>query len=442
MKPSHSAFWHERPAMMWILFGLFALQLPASHGLKRNIGRPARMISNLRFNASIPLGASMLESSHRNMWPPLIWKTAQQLGIHLDHSLFLQSRIRSSPAFDQVLPMIDAKNTVLTQEVCKQGECVKVVEGLVNTTVPARGATQSIHTGLFLKSWKNPSMVKLAVRKLRLVMLSFLTTQDLKSTQLHVWMDVNVTDPNGIIQQELKEILVTPGLSNSTVLHRFDAGAEFSKVSPNSAYLLTSIFDQDGAVQAKSDLQRVIVLYNYGGIWLDTDVILIQDLTPLKGVDWAYVGQKNFINNAALSVSAPHSVFATSYLMALVSQFVTPELNDTSYFKHGATILLDLYKQEWTRNSFHILPTCFFDGYWSGEQNSPPWGSFFSGDIDGQQLSYIMPRNQIHTAFAYHWHGRWNVPMSNRSLAYGLERIYSWMLKLNASKDQLAVDRY
>jgi hypothetical protein len=370
-----------------------------------------------------------------------MWETAQRLGIRLGHSLFLQSHTRPSPALQQVLPKIDAKNAVLAQETWKRGECVKVVDGILNATPQVQDATQSVHTGLFLKSWKNPSMVELAVRKLRLVMLSFLATQDLKSTQLHVWMDVDVTDPNGIIRQEMKEILGKPGLSNNSILlHRFDAGTEFSKVSPNTAMLLTGIFDQEGAVQAKSDLQRVIILYNYGGIWLDTDVILIQNLTPLMGVDWAYLGQKDVINNAALSVSAPQSVFATSYLMALVSQFVTPELNDTSYFKHGATILSQLYSQEWTRSSFHILPTCFFDGYWSGEQDSPPWETFFSGDINEKQLNYIMPRNKIHTAFAYHWHGRWDVPMSNRSLAYGLERIYSWMLGLNVMKNVEAVD--
>jgi len=313
------------------------------------------------------------------------------------------------------------------------------VEGLVNATLQVQDATRSVHTGLFLKSLKKTSMVKLVVRKLRLVMLSFLTTQNLKSTQLHVWTDINVTDPNGIIQQELKEILRDPDVSQSIVLHRFDAGMEFSKVSPNSAALLTGIFDQDGAFQAKSDLQRVIILYNYGGIWLDTDVILIQDLTPLMGIDWAYLGQKNFINNAALSVSTPRSVFATSYLMALVSQYVTPELQDTTYFKHGPHILSQLYRQEWTRNSFHVLPACFFDGYWSGEQDSPAWGTFFSNDIDEQQLNYIMPRNQQHRAFAYHWHGNWAAPISNRSLAYGLERIYLWMLNISATENVATV---
>jgi len=443
MKPPSSAYWHERFAMLWIFVGLLVQQLPASQGLKHKTGHPARMMSKFGFNASVPkqFGASLMERPQT--WPPLIRETAQRLGIHLGHQLFLQNRVKISPALQQVLPMLDAKASNLSQSAWKRGECVKVVAGLVNTvntTVEERpDATRSVHTGLFLQSWSKPSMVKLAVRKLRLVMLAFLATQNLKSTQLHVWVDVDVTDPNGILRQELKEILTNPGLAQSIVLHQFDAGKEFSKVSPNSAVLLTHIFDKDGAVQAKSDLSRVIILYNYGGIWLDTDVILIQDLTPLMGVDWAYLGQDHLINNAALSVSTPQSVFATSYLMALVSQYVTPELQDTSYFKHGARILSQLYSQEWTRNSFHVLPACFFDGYWSGEQNSPAWGTFFSKNIDKHHLEYVMPRNNLHTAFAYHWHGRWAVPISNRSLAYGLERIYSWMLNLNATKDIEAV---
>jgi len=398
-------------------------------------------MSKFEFNTTVPRQseASLLQLEHSSAWPPLILQTAKRLRIHLGQSLFLQNRAKITPALQKVLPTIDAKDSN-SKSTWKPGECCKVVENLVNATVEEHATTRTVHTGLFLKSWKKPSMVKLAVRKLRLVMLSFLATQDLNSTQLHVWLDVDVTDPNGTIRQELQDILTKPGLSQSIVLHQFDAGREFSKVSPNSAVLLTGIFDKDGAVQAKSDLQRVIILYNYGGIWLDTDVILIQSLTPLMGVDWAYLGQDTVINNAALSVSAPQSVFATSYLMALVSQFVTPELQDTSYFKHGSHILSQLYSQEWTRNSFHVLPACFFDGYWSGEQDSPAWETFFTNDIDENQLAYIMPRNKGRRAFAYHWHGRWAVPISNRSLAYGLERIYSWMLNLNATINVETVD--
>mmetsp|Transcript_64196 Transcript_64196/g.123509 ORF Transcript_64196/g.123509 Transcript_64196/m.123509 type:complete len:446 (+) Transcript_64196:65-1402(+) len=441
-KASDSPRWHERSAMVWILFGMLALQQPMCHGLKHKMEGPADMMSKFNFSSAVPgqLGASLLENPHSNTWPAFVRESAKRLGIHLGNSLFLQRHARTTSALEQVLPMIDAKASNLTEKVWKRGECATVVKGLVNTSVQVQDAMQLVHTGLFLKSWNKPPMVKLAVRKLRLVMLSFLATQDLKRMQLHVWLDVDVTDPNGIIQQELKEILVKPSLSESVVLHRFDAGKEFSRISPNAAVVLTGIFDRDGAVQAKSDLQRVILLYSYGGMWLDTDVILIQNLTPLMGFDWAYLGQEHIINNAALSVSAPQSVFATSYLMALVSQYVTPELQDTSYFKHGPVILSQLHNHEWTRNSFHVLPTCFFDGHWSGEEDSPAWPTFFSDDIDEKQLSYIMPRNNRRTAFAYHWHGNWGIPISNRSLAYGLERIYSWMLTLNTTESVDMVD--
>ena len=62
---------------------------------------------------------------------------------------------------------------------------------------------------------------------------------------------------------------------------------------------LINIYQSQTITASKSDLMRAVLLYNYGGAWMDSDVVLVQDLTPLLEEDWAVLMYANFVNPAA-----------------------------------------------------------------------------------------------------------------------------------------------
>ena len=62
---------------------------------------------------------------------------------------------------------------------------------------------------------------------------------------------------------------------------------------------LVHIYQSQEIVKSQSDLMRSVLLYNYGGAWMDTDVLLVQDLSPILEEDWAVLMYHNWVNPAA-----------------------------------------------------------------------------------------------------------------------------------------------
>lgn len=57
--------------------------------------------------------------------------------------------------------------------------------------------------------------------------------------------------------------------------------------------------------QTKSDLLRLLLLYKYGGVWIDTDTILLRDLRPIVEYFGEFGGRfamNQKFNNAILSL--------------------------------------------------------------------------------------------------------------------------------------------
>ena len=44
---------------------------------------------------------------------------------------------------------------------------------------------------------------------------------------------------------------------------------------------------------------RATLLYNYGGAWMDSDVLLVQNLAPLLEEDWAVLMCADYVNQVA-----------------------------------------------------------------------------------------------------------------------------------------------
>lgn len=126
---------------------------------------------------------------------------------------------------------------------------------------------------------------------------SFLATQDITRSQLIFWLmdrEPDASDPliakyttssNGAVQFRFADVAT---LTAGTCVERYPA-----------------MWNPPGEIQpqTKSDLLRLILLHKYGGVWVDTDTILLRDLRPIVEYFGAFGGKfamNQKYNNAML----------------------------------------------------------------------------------------------------------------------------------------------
>ena len=168
-----------------------------------------------------------------------------------------------------------------------------------------------IHTGILLPEGAD-NIDGWTTRKLRLLPMSFLASQDLQNVKLYFWANVEQTHP--LVQEIFAPLLEQYG--KYIEIKRFDAAAEIKKVSSyyeankkafsNLTEELVKIFESQEIVDSQSDLMRAFLLYNYGGAWIDSDTLLVQSLSPLLDEDRGTTG---FIMHLCIPVF-PHKAVA------------------------------------------------------------------------------------------------------------------------------------
>ena len=171
--------------------------------------------------------------------------------------------------------------------------CLQMVHAFRNTR-PTLKHPGVIHTGILLPEGAGnfDGWVESA-RKLRLLPMSFLASQDLQNVKLYFWANVEQTHP--LIQEIFAPLLEQYG--KYIEIKRFDAAAEIKKVCShyesntqsfsNLTEELVKIYESQELVDSQSDLMRLFLLYNYGGAWIDSDTLLVQSLSPLLEEEWA-----------------------------------------------------------------------------------------------------------------------------------------------------------
>jgi len=350
------------------------------------------------------------------------------------------------------------------------------------TAGPAGAAERAeIHTGMFFKRWEG-SKTKEAARKLRLGVLSFLATQDPQKVKLHIWTDV---DQNSETMKEmLGPIGHHPELMDAINITTFDPKVEFLKVPPTVAReRLEEHYKKDPNPEIRSDLYRAVVLYNYGGLWMDADTVLMQDVAPLFGEDWAHLvrGREGAIGGGLLSASAPKSHFTNAYLISVVMR--EPPMDDDEK-KAQKPLLVEIFDNDPAHTILHVLPPCFLDNEPSqesadnvavlasdagvggsvffGKSVAQPYRAFFSSGIEEassdnstSDVSALQetPANENKAdddddkdkgpaqapTWAYHWGGNFAAQWARGSLADVAERTFMKQLKLHQVHSATAI---
>lgn len=161
-----------------------------------------------------------------------------------------------------------------------------------------------------------------------------------------------------------------------------------------------------------SDFVRVLLLFQFGGVWFDLDCFFLRPLDPLFSflqdkISLYQWGNLPWANNALYISLIPHS---TSMLNII--RFCINRTSDTSYsFSHCA--LRCEYPLEIT-----VLPCSWFDAGWITNPHNISFTEFFNHTDRTYNFGDFCKG-----AFCFHWHNQWNTVIQPHSICAQLIQI-------------------
>ncbi|KAF8960100.1 hypothetical protein BGZ46_001642 [Entomortierella lignicola] len=188
--------------------------------------------------------------------------------------------------------------------------------------IPAQPSLSSSEEMNFHIFWRGP-----ITDKVYLSALSFLFTQPLHRSKLHIWID-SADLPDGIpedyTKNEYAAPLVSELLSRFIKIHAWDQAAEveysYGKNKRNDLLKDLEVQVKESNEPAKpvalSDEARFLILNRNGGIYLDVDVLLLKDMSPFydSGLEFAYEWSSTRQYNTAILRLFPGSSVARRIL--------------------------------------------------------------------------------------------------------------------------------
>jgi hypothetical protein len=178
------------------------------------------------------------------------------------------------------------------------------------------------------------------------------------------------------------------------------------------------IIKKDEKAWFDGDLLRLLVLFKYGGVWIDFDTFLIRDFSPLLHEEfvheWDCFLPSFFPMNGAIMHFLKNSKFLKLMLNQIQKKFKNLRIDSLDL---GSYLYFDTFKilVEKRKQVFTVLPWCFVDGYVCVRDNE--FGAFrLMQSINEDQ------KKLVRKGFATHWHGQWNVEPVQGSLFVELEK--------------------
>lgn len=248
-------------------------------------------------------------------------------------------------------------------------------------------------------------------RRQLLCINSYLFSQNLSKTTLTVWLDSNY-------EHNLKLIPKHPNI----LVKKYNALQE-SKGTPFENY---DFINYNKNLKFRSDLARMMILYNYGGIYFDLDFILFQDLSCISNLEFLYQwGGVEGGNNALLGLKKGSNT--TIQIMNKYIKFLTQGCNHTSEkynkdynFKLGFTH--ELFSKE---IDIFCFPSAFFDPIWilDFKKQTSKYDELNNFD---NFFKTTKKKIKIETFFqglllGYHWHSRNDIKIENLSYFHQIE---------------------
>ncbi|KAF9475692.1 glycosyltransferase family 32 protein [Pholiota conissans] len=237
---------------------------------------------------------------------------------------------------------------------------------------------------------------------------SFFATQDISRSRLTLWSNGELATDNLILQTYLKrfpdafaiKVADIPTLAKGTEL--------------DGSSLLTS---KDAKAWVDGDLIRLLLLWNFGGVWVDMDSLLTRDLDPLLEhefvTQWDCYDKLYVPLNGALMRFRKHSPYLCEAFHVITTS-PPPRSGSTDW---GATLYLKLWRRLLAGSipPFKVLPFCFSDGRSCRLDNRLP-DPFVPDHKDGKWTGGLTLQegggldDVLHKIFGVHLHNQWEKP--------------------------------
>jgi len=224
-------------------------------------------------------------------------------------------------------------------------------------------------------------------RKQALPMKAFFATQDLSRCSLTLWSDEDLSANEWIrpFAEHLTFRLYRPDV---------EAGGTPLEAMP-------AIYRQrDRRVWRDGDLFRALVLHNYGGVYVDMDMVLLRSLGALLSQEFVYQWENyDGAYNGALMHLRKGSDFACELIHGIIE--ILP--GDSNWGRAN-------FRRAFDRGvGITVFPSPFFDTEWQADLHFEPFKR-----TPGSAALYD-------GAFAWHWHNRWDQPIQAGSKFQRLE---------------------
>jgi hypothetical protein len=211
-------------------------------------------------------------------------------------------------------------------------------------------------------------------RKQALPVKAFFATQDLSASTLVLWSDGD--------------------LSANPWLQPFASRLTCRIYSPEAEVRGTPLEGrpelyraEDHRVWCDGDLFRILALHNYGGVYVDMDMVLLRSLGALLQQEFIYQWDRfDGVYNGAIMHVRQASAFAREMIDGVIElparEFNWGRENLSRAVDRGAAVT--------------IFPSPFFDTEWQADPKFEPFKRTANS------------ANLYDGAFAWHWHNRWD----------------------------------
>lgn len=205
-------------------------------------------------------------------------------------------------------------------------------------------------------------------------------------------------------------------------------------VTPQALNAAIKVGGHGGNV-AQSDTVRFLVLYKYGGIYIDGDVLLLRNMQPLQHFEfmyeWSYV--QGSVNTAVMGLHKG-SRFAAEIIANALSHAVSLDatMHQLQFSMQVFASLcyplqvLNVVSPK-AREGVYVLPSLLFDPEWLAQDAGPAYvkNQTVLHNVRGWQDVFVVPPAYVTVpepweffkgAWALHWHNQWGLPFEPRSL--------------------------
>jgi hypothetical protein len=233
-------------------------------------------------------------------------------------------------------------------------------------------------------------------RKQLAVLKSIITSHKDKDIEINLWSNVDLST-----NSFFKEV------SEYVNLKLWDINEEIKGTILENCPSMSSV--SDDMCYLEGDVFRLLVLHKYGGFYIDMDVLVLRDMSPLNGVEFLYQWGTSGFNANEPNITMNGAVMKLDKGSSLSLEFLE-KLSITNPAKN-TTCWGNLLYSKIQNNDLTILPGVWFNSEWGFE------------DTKCEPFKRVENYSLFDGAFTWHWHNQWDAEIEKGSKFEILEGI-------------------